>query len=110
MSCNLDFSLPFFSLLLGLGFWFCLGVDTFETHADVIVAPVFVGRRIVPVVVPVVVSVVVPVVVTVVVGGAVTVVGGITGQCTVLIGIDGVFTLVVGGGAWVKYIKTVSNI
>ena len=100
MSCNLDFSLPFFSLLLGLGFWFCLGVDTFETHADVIVAPVFVGRRIVPVVVPLVVVVV----------GAVTVVGGITGQCTVLIGIDGVFTLVVGGGAWVKYIKTVSNI
>ena len=107
MSCNLDFSLPFFSLLLELGFWFCLGVNTFETHADVIdcvdiVGPVFVCRRVVPVVVPLVV--------TVVVGGAVTVVGGITGQCTVLIGIDGVFTLVVGGGAWVKYIKTVSNI
>ena len=105
MSCNLDFSLPFFSLLLELGFGFCLGVDTFETHADVIacvdiVAPVFVGRRIVPVVVSLVVVVV----------GAVTVVGGITGQCTVLIGIDGVFTLVVGGGAWVKYIKTVYNI
>ena len=82
-------------------------VDTFETHDDVIdcvdiVGPVFVGRRVVPVVVPLVV--------TVVIVGAVTVVGGIAGQCTVLIGIDGVFTLVVGGGAWVKYIKTVSNI
>ena len=68
MSCNLDFSLPFFSLLLGLGFGFCLEVNTFETHADVIDCvdigvPVFVGRRIVPVVVPLVVPVVVPVVV-----------------------------------------------